>query len=192
VRLLPPKPQGLSINLEPSVVASVLREHRPRDKHSQVILHVTSYSTKLGQFVIEFTGRYLRNLPWRTSFPMLTLGACVDYCKTVSHVLHLIDSFRQDEPIESGSALPERDSVLSDRIALLIIHAALLTHCYAKTVTVKASHGLLEASKKDTVDSYITEQHYTSVLQARHAAEKGIDELAEKGYQLGKEVMHLV
>ncbi|KID97048.1 hypothetical protein MAJ_06929, partial [Metarhizium majus ARSEF 297] len=189
----PSKAQKLALDLEPGIVVGVLRQHGPLAKWNLAIRYVTAYSAELGQFVIDLTGQYLRTLPWRTSLPMSsTRAGCLDHYETVSHILRLMDSFGQHGGSEPDSALSREDMILSDRVTLLVMRAALLVHCYAKKVTVMASHGLLEASKKDTVDSYTTSEQFTSVMQARRAAEQGFDELAEKGYHLDEEIMYFV
>ncbi|TWU72856.1 hypothetical protein ED733_003054 [Metarhizium rileyi] len=138
---------------------------------ASVVRHVNTYSTELGQFVLDLTGQYLRSLSFRN-------GPC--------------ERSDSAHALPAGNVPSETEILRSHRVALLVLHAALLVHCYAETITVIASYGLLEASKRNTMESYTTNEDFTLVTQACQTAGREIRELAEKGTQLDQDIMYFV
>lgn len=177
--------QTMTVDLEPTCVARILRKHRPPvQQQNLVIRHVKKYSAELGQFVIELTRDHLRRLPWRTSPPTApTRNATFDRCATVGHILDLINQSFKDE--DGGT---KHDSLRKDRAALLVVYASLFIHQHAKVVNAIASRGLLERSSKDTAGSYISQDGFNSVIRARQMAEEALDELAKQGLELDEEI----
>ncbi|KAI1502221.1 hypothetical protein F5X99DRAFT_427614 [Biscogniauxia marginata] len=181
-----PHHQRVTADLQPDVVAQVLRQHTPPEQQCIAIIRlVNTYSTELGQFMIESARKHLCRLAWRNESVPLTQVATLGYSCTTNHVLGLLDQSTQDSPFKD-------DTLLLDRAALLVVYATLLVQLHAKTIKVLASHGLLENSSNDTADSYTTYEHFASVVQASNAAEEAIRELAEKGIKLDDEIMIFV
>ena len=105
----------------------------------------------------------------------------LEYYACTSHVLRLMDNHRQDGRLEP-SAL---------RAKLLIIRACYLINTYAKYMPKIGSHGLLESSRKHTVNLYPSNEIFMSVVQARNEAEEEIERLAQSGQQLDEDIMFL-
>lgn len=179
----------LSVDLEPTCVAQILRTHRPPVQPQNLLIrHVKKYSSSLGQLVIETARAHLRSLPWRMSPPAAPAQhATRDRCSTIEHTLSLIN-----QSLEVESECTKRRRLQKDRASLLVVLAVLLIHQHAKVVEVLASGGLLEHSSKDTPDLYDSHVIFDSVVRARQLAKEALDDLSKQGIELDQEINCLV
>lgn len=151
------------------------------DLRNWIIGSVSGYSPELGRLAVRHACRRARTLPPRTDLAeKATNDSIRGHCFAVSHVLGLLDMYRQDRQVEKSD--------LVDWAALLVVHAVLLIHLHAKAIGVVHSQGLLDMNSDGTAEAYTSCEDFQAVAKVRSLARIAISQLTPDN-QLDSEVI---